>query len=395
MAKTIALLVPTLLGGGAEKIVSELSIYFSKDIKVYLILLEDKVDYCFEGTKISLNTKVSDSPIKKIINIFLRIIKLKHVKKKYKFDSVISFGENVNILNVLTRCKEKVVISQHGVPSVQFRLVGIYGKFYELGLEYIYKYADKIIAVSKGVKNELFENFKLKQENIEVIYNPINVKDIQRLANEEIEDGYKDIFSYPTIISVGRLANEKAQWNLIRAFKKVKEIIHDAKLVIVGRGELELALKKLSTQLGLDKDIYFIGFQSNPFKFIKKSKMFVLTSLGESFSNVICEAMSCETPIISSDCKYGPREILAPDTDFKYRTDKMEFGKYGILVPVCDGVFHSEDKELTKDEVILAESIIYLYKNQEVATEYGKLGFERVMQFNIDSIANKYFQQFG
>ena len=124
--------------------------------------------------------------------------------------------------------------------------------------------------------------------------------------------------------------------------KKLKKLIREytpSKLIILGDGELSDDLIKLSGNLGLktfslignvqvddSHDVYFFGFQENPFKFISKSKLFLLSSLYEGFPNVIVEAMACGIPIISSDCKSGPREILTEDSSNKKIT-KAEYGK--------------------------------------------------------------------
>lgn len=108
------------------------------------------------------------------------------------------------------------------------------------------------------------------------------------------------------------------------------------KLAILGRGELEDYLKQLACEMDLEKDVYFLGFQKNPFKFISKSKIYVFPSLYEGFPNALCEAMACGVTVISSDCKSGPREILAPETNIDGETKIIEYAKYGMLLPVCD-----------------------------------------------------------
>ena len=129
-----------------------------------------------------------------------------------------------------------------------------------------------------------------------------------------------------------------------------------------------------------------LGFQKNPFKFISKSMFFVFPSLWEGFHNALVEAIACGVPVISSDCRSGPREILAPDTDFMYQTIEPEFAKYGVLMPVFDGKFKKADEPLTKEEKLWIEVILELLKNHKIRQQYAKAGKERVKDFYPDKI---------
>jgi len=247
-----------------------------------------------------------------------------------------------------------------------------------------------LVAVSKGVKDDLIENYGIKEDKIRVIYNLYDLEKIQELSKKKIENKYKEIFNFPVIISVGRLTKQKGQWHLIRAFKKVKEEITNIKLIILGKGELEDYLKKLACEMDLEKDVYFLGFQKNPFKFISKSKIFVLPSLYEGFPNALVEAMTCGIPVISSDCKSGPREILAPETDLEIETKTIEYTKYGVLIPVCDDNYYNAHFPLTAEERTLAKSIINLYSSKEFLENYAYKAKERAMDFNKDKIILEY-----
>ena len=106
--------------------------------------------------------------------------------------------------------------------------------------------------------------------------------------------------------------------------------IADEKLIILGQGELNDDLRSLANELGLCDNVIFLGFKANPFKYMKRADMLVLSSLREAFGNVLVEAMACEIPVISTDCRSGPREIIAPNTDVKQSTQEIEYGKYGV-----------------------------------------------------------------
>jgi glycosyltransferase involved in cell wall biosynthesis len=162
------------------------------------------------------------------------------------------------------------------------------------------------------------------------------------------------------------------------------------KLVFLGQGELEKDLKKVVEELKIEKEVYFLGFQKNPFKFISNSKMFVFSSLYEGFPNALVEAMACEIPVISSDCKSGPREILAPETDLKIETRTIEYAKYGILIPVCDGNYYDAQFPLTTEEMVMAKSIVDLYSSKELLENYIRKAKERVKDFDRGKIILEY-----
>ena len=121
---------------------------------------------------------------------------------------------------------------------------------------------------------------------------------------------FQELFSFPVVINVARLEEQKGQEYLIRSFVRIKKEIPLTKLVILGEGHLEHKLRDLAKGLGLEQDVVFLGWQKNPFKFLAYSKVFVLSSLWEGFPNTLLEAMALGLPVISTDCPSGPNEII-------------------------------------------------------------------------------------
>jgi len=386
----LAIIVPTLSGGGAERVASNLSLYLSEQkYKRYIILNDaEEIDYPYKGTLIDLDTKVINNPLGKIFNLVKRIYKVKKIKKKYKVQTTISFLEAANIVNIFTKTEDKIILSIRNFKSKSSK--SFYGKIYNYLIKIFYNRADILVAVSKGVKDDLIRNYGIDKNKIKVIYNLYDLDKIQGLSKEKIEDKYKEIFKFPVIISVGRSTKQKGQWHLIRAFKKVKEKITNIKLIILGTGELEDYLKQLVEELNLEKDVYFLGFQKNPFKFISKSKIYVFPSLYEGFPNALVEAMACGIPVISSDCRSGPREILAPESNMNKETKIIEYAKYGVLLPVCNDNYYKAKDPLTNKEMILAKSIVELYSSKELLENYTVKSKERVKDFNKDKIILQY-----
>ena len=387
--KNLAIIIPTLRGGGAERAASNLSLHLPEEYHKYIILYDtEKMDYAYKGELIDLNTKVIVNPLGKIKNFIKRIYKVKKLKKELKIDTTISFLEGSNIINIFTKQRDKVIISVRNFKSKSSE--GFYGKLYKLLIQVFYNKADIIVVVSKAIKRDLIENFGLNKEKIIVIYNFYEIEKINELAREVLEDEYIEIFNNPVVITAGSLTRQKGHWHLIRTFKKVKEEVPDAMLVILGQGKLEAYLKKLTKDLGLEKDVHFLGYKKNPFKYIARSTVYTFPSLFEGFPNALCEAMACGVTVISSDCKSGPREILAPDTDIDQQAKEIEYVKYGILLPVCDGNYYDAGDPLTSEERLLQEAIVKVLSNENLKKEYKTKSREGIKRFHGDIIIEQW-----
>jgi glycosyltransferase involved in cell wall biosynthesis len=227
-------------------------------------------------------------------------------------------------------------------------------------------FASGVVALSKGVKDDLTTNFRIQEKKINVIYNPVEVQEIRCKSNELIDDidfheGEK------TIIAIGRLVDAKDYTTLLKSFQNVSDK-EKVRLLILGKGLLENKLRRLADELGISDKVNFLGYKSNPYKYLKKSEIFVLSSKWEGFGHVIVEAMACGVPVIATDCKSGPREII-------------ENNRYGILVPVGD---------VEK----LAEKIIEVLKDDKLRQKLTELGYERSHYFKASEITNQYARLF-
>ncbi|MEA2019028.1 MAG: glycosyltransferase, partial [Campylobacterota bacterium] len=179
-------------------------------------------------------------------------------------------------------------------------------------------------------------------------------------------------------VIVGRFVEAKGFIYLIKAFAKIDRNIRDKmNLILVGDGVEKTILEEAVLELGIKNDVIFLGYQDNPYKYMKESDLFVLSSLWEGFGIVIIEAMVLNIPIVSSNCKYGPSEILLDE-------NKIEYGK---LVNIED------DKEKYSDS--LSTAIIDLYIDPELRNKYNKLSMKRVSLFNIDNIIQNYINLFN
>jgi len=351
----IAFLINSMAGGGAERVMSILLKNLSrKDRKIFLILLENEVYYDIP----------EDVEIIKLNSKYFGFLKLKRIIKEKEINLVFSFLNRSNYTNVLAKkAGHKIYLSERINPS-QMHKKGLKGLINRSLTKKLYPEADLILANSLGGRNSLINDFSINPHKIKVIYNPINFEEIQSLSQKPLESEYENIFKYPTIINVGRLGKEKGQESLIQAFNEVKKEIPEAKLIILGEGKLARKFKKLIRRLGLEADVFLLGWQKNPFKFIKNSRVFVLSSLWEGLPNTLIEAMACRVPVISTDCPSGPDEIIDDNEN-------------GILVPLND----------VKN---LAFEIKKVLKNPTLADRLSINAKKRAQDFSIDNIKNQY-----
>lgn len=390
MNKKIAFLIPGLSSGGAERVLSTISTNISDNIDQYILTWNAKeVDYEFNAKIIEINTKNSRYMFANIFVLLKRIISVRKYKKKYDIKTCISHLEGANIVNLLSKVNEKTIITVHNFQSDERK--GVNGIIFKVLIKLLYNKADKIIAVSKLIKDDLINNFNIDKNKIDVIYNPFDIEKITRLSEEEIDKNVREILGNNYIISVGRLTKQKGQWHLIKAFSELKKSVSDIKLVILGKGEMEIELKELAIKLGLDKDVIFLGFQNNPFKYIKHAKIFALTSLYEGFPMCIVEAMACGTPIISVDCKSGPREILDIKGDYySVCNSEIEYKKYGILCPAFSDKDIDFSKNISIEERMFFKALNELINNNEMHKKYSKYGKKRAEELDVKEIIGRW-----
>lgn len=381
----IAIIVPSLAGGGVEKVAAELSSYLAKNNEVFFILFENKeIVYPFSGKIIRTNTPSKKNLFMKMINSLKRIRIVNKIKKRMSFDLTISFERNANLVNLISKKREKIIVSEHSIKITD----SIYFKIYKWFYEHLYKKSDAIVVPSMGMKEMLMDNYKITGENISVINNPINEKRINHLISKNCNDN--DVFSNKEdfyIISAGRLDFSKGYWHLIKAFSIVKKEIKNSKLLILGSGNQREDLVKLIESLDVD-DVSFLGFRENPYYYFYNSNLFVASSIYESFSNVIIEAMACGLPVISTYCS-GPKEILDPGSDLKTISEKIHLGSYGVFVPP----FNSEEDvfaPISDSDKNLADAILFVMKNENIIKEYREKSIERSKDFYLDKIMKKW-----
>ncbi len=393
--KNVLLIGSELGKGGAERSISLLSYYLEQyGYNVTLCILSGTDREKFYKT--CKNVVFIDPPeysgvVGKIKAWRYRIKRLKQLKKENKIDISISFLEGPDYVNVLTKGKEKVVLSIRGSKMHDKVISGAMGTIRKkILIPRLYGRADEIVCVTNALADELHQHFGIIRERLTTIYNFYETQDIINKSNELLTDDEQKIFTKPVIITSGRLHVAKEQDKLISILQKVKSNI-DARVVILGDGELKQPFIDLCHQLGLkacdwqsgdrnDADVYLMGFQHNAFKFYNHSKLFALTSSWEGFPNVLAEALICGIPVVSTDCPTGPREILnipnLPAEPINYHINTP----VGTLLPMVN-VLTEETQKLWVDSITG-----WLQKPTPDNSEFQKL----IQRFTLDAMLQQW-----
>ncbi|MEO5577972.1 MAG: glycosyltransferase, partial [Sphingomicrobium sp.] len=280
----------------------------------------------------------------KVRHFTQRIRRLAAIKRHRPIALAISHLEGADFVNLLSRSHEKVLLCIHGSKLHDANISGPLGLIRKrLLIPLLYNRADCIVTVSHEIAIEL-EAMGVRKALLRTIHNFFDPAAIRLRSLEPLSAEEQAMFAGPPVlVTSGRLALQKNHAALIALFAGLLER-RPARLVLLGDGELRQPLIAQATALGLrvgegtggDHDVFFLGFQDNPFRLQRHADLFVLPSGWEGFPMVLGEAMACGLPIVSADCPTGPREFLAPDTiRHAVRPQRQaEIGDYGLLMPV-------------------------------------------------------------
>ena len=328
--KKLAVVMPNMAAGGSERVVLNLlKEILKKDLKIEIDLVLGAVEGSWIN-KIPSEVRVIDlkTPIGPTFKKISRVtFPLCRYLRKEKPDLVLSNYWYYNVFVVLavalSRINTYLVIVEHGSFYVIKNIVkGTIPWLIPLLMRCLYPQANSIITVSKGLAQELEDDLKLEPGLIATIYNPIIEERLSQIAKESVTHPWFQDGEIPVILGVGRLCNVKDFSTLIRAFALVQKKL-TARLVILGDGEDKPRLIDLVRELGLEDNVALLGFVENPYSYMARSSVFVLSSIVEGLGNVLIEAMALGTPVVSTNCPTSSAEIL-------------DNGKYGELVPVGD-----------------------------------------------------------
>jgi len=318
-AHHIAVLVPSLRGGGAERVAVDLSNHFAMcGARVDLLLVRNEGPYAGALRK---EVNIVDFDKDRATRCLLP---LRRYLRAERPQVMLSFLNHINILAViakrLSRVDTRLIVSERN-SLVRFREGGLNRVLRSLTALF-YPMADGIVAVSQEMKLELSRDLGLPDKRIVAIPNPVDTEMIAGLSRHVPSHPWLHDREKPVILAMGRLVAQKNFPVLLRAFHRVWRS-HGAKLLVLGEGPLRAKLESQVVDLGIRDHVDLVGFQDNPFGWMAASDVFVSASRYEGFPNALVQAMACGLPVVSTDCPTGPREIL-------------EDGRWGRLVPVND-----------------------------------------------------------
>jgi len=299
---------------------------------------------------------------------------LGRVLRREKPDVLFSTASAANIPAVLahraTRSRGRLVLSERSTLFRGRSRMHVRQRAEVSVKRLTYRLADLVTAVSQGVADELAVELRLDRDHIAVVYNPMVSERLAELAGEPVDHPwFAPTESTPVILAVGRLIGLKDYPTLIEAFARIRERV-PARLVVLGSGPLEGDLVERVRARGLAGQVDFAGFQANPFKFMARARLLMQSSRVEGLPGSLIQAMACGTPVVSTDCDYGPREVIA------------EPGRDGFLVPVGDAA-------------ALAERAVALLESPALCAAVGQAARRSAERFSLAASMSRYQQAIG
>ncbi len=383
----ILILVESLkVGGGSERFAAILGteLYNQGYDVSYLTLMDENPKFKFSGDYHTLNEGyIYGNPLKRGIDLFRYAPRIKKVCEDLEIETIIAVSEVSNFHAVLSRWlfgnKVRLILSQHMNPEIfldspfKYRLI-----------KFFYPRADEVVCVSKEVERILNDTYDIS--NTLTIYNMMDMEKNINLSLEELPEEYNEFFQRKinengktkeetfNFINVGRLTRQKGHWFLIRSFRQVVDEYPNARLFILGEGDLRSKLEDLIRELDLGENVFLLGDQENVFPFLANSDCFVFSSLWEGLPLSLIEALTVNLPVISTDCKTGPREVLCPEYDLDKAVNYPYLGKHAILTKPFPNelIFKNlEESPLNESEKMFRDMMIKIIKDPDFKEKYS------------------------
>jgi glycosyltransferase involved in cell wall biosynthesis len=318
----IALFVPVLTGGGAERVMVDLAGGFARrGLPVDLVLVQASGPYL---AAVPAQVRIVELRSSRTTTSALALARYLRRERPSALLSTLHLANVVAIAaKRLAGVETRAVIRQSntlsGGSGARRRPVSRLTTFL---VRRAYPWADGIVAVSQAVAEDLTRVTRLPGESITVIPNPVVTAELFRLAKESPKHPWFEPGALPVVLGVGRFTRQKDFPTLLHAFAWVQRA-WPCRLVILGEGKERPALEGLSRELGVEHAVSLPGFVSNPFAFMARAAVFASSSAWEGLPGALIQALACGTPCVATDCPGGSREVLGD-------------GRFGSLVPVGD-----------------------------------------------------------
>lgn len=359
----IALFLPSLAGGGAERVFVTLSgLFAARGLRVDLVVARREGPLLVRVPPSVRLIDLGASRPSRGIPALIRY--LRRQRPRALLSALTHANLAAAIAQRLSGLEGRCVLSEHTDVAIALqRGKRPLDRWLTVALgKRVYPWSDTVVAVSQGAALSVQQAFGVPKKQLRVIYNPIDVAGIRAAAQAEARFPWVD--AHPVFVAVGRLTPAKNFPLLLRAFRRAREHI-PCHLTIVGEGEERRFLESLIREMGLSKDTWLAGYRDNPWSFMSHAIALVSSSDWEGLPNVLIEALALKIPVISTDCPSGPAEIL-------------EGGRYGLLTP-------------PGDEVALAAAMLRVLDGDMPLFDYDA----SVERFRPDKIAEHYLSMLG
>jgi glycosyltransferase involved in cell wall biosynthesis len=385
-------LITNLGPGGAQRAFYDHGLFLREKYNVIEAVYDkDEFPNLFESPNplYSLDVKGRGGLINKITNFRRRYVRLRKLVDEKKIDLCISHMDGANWVNVLSQSKAKKILFVQGTVLHDHALNKWIQRLRKNFLiPYLYNKADMTVAVSDGIRHELQQYCNVKK--VVTIPNFFDISLIQNKVGVALNSDEEKLFAeHIVLITSGRFHEQKKQRHLFPVLKNIRQKYPDAKLVLLGDGELRDELIGEATALGFNCftvwnkeqsfsenfDIFFLGYKDNPFQYLNRSSLFLFPSGWEGFPLALCEAMISGVPVLAADCPTGPREIIAPGTfDAEYKLEEIQQTEFGTLLPMTDKASFVSTWTKAVDGLLQNETVRrnQIVKAKERAKEFDK-----------------------
>ena len=399
----LLLLIPNLGLGGAQRVFHDHSEAFAEHYAVTEVVFntEGGNRHPSANDLVSLDVAGGGGLIRKSVHFSRRVERLRALKRKLGADVCVSHLEGADYVNLLSKGPGKVVLCVHGSKAHDENISGPMGWLRKrMLIPTLYNRADKIVTVSRDIRRELITGFGIKAEKIVTINNFFEVARIAAASQEALTDPERALYAdAPVLVTSGRLTRQKNLEPLLDCVAALRQR-RPVKLVFVGDGELRVDLVRRARALNLrvyeawseqtaltpDYDVYFLGYQSNPFKYIRPAALFVFPSAWEGFPMALGEAMSCGVPVVTTDCPTGPREMLAPTTaPPESPLRQVEKTEYGLLMPMLN-----RPATLADDQRVWVDALDNLLGDVAERQRLGRQAARRMLDFTPEKIMGQW-----
>jgi glycosyltransferase involved in cell wall biosynthesis len=323
MQKRLAIFLPSLAGGGAEKSMLKLAAGLAqRGYPVDLVFARAEGPYQSHLVSLPELVRVVDL---KAPRVMLSLPALARYLWRAHPAALLSTLDYANVVALwaryLARVPKKLVVNEQNTISLTSQhSAQLRQRIVPRLVRHFYPWADHIIGNSRGVADDLVQITGLPPNKIQIVYNPVVTSELAEKVKASSNHPWLENGQPPMVLAVGRFTAQKDFPTLIRAFAQVRSS-QPVRLLILGEGPDRPSLEALIRELGVKEDVQLPGFVENPYAYMSRASLFVLSSRWEGLPTVLIEALYCGVPVISTDCPSGPREILVD-------------GKYGALVPL-------------------------------------------------------------